>query len=408
MNNIPIPSRPATVDEALALVRTACVPLEPESVSLSEAAGRVLCEMVTAPEDQPPFDRSSVDGYAVWMDDDSTRLQVIDSIRAGQWKPRQLQLGQAVQIATGGALPGEGLQVVMKEDVHAEADTITVLRRARERNIRFRGEDARAGATLISEGTVLGPGALAFLASVGHVRPSVTRRPRVLHLVTGDEIVPPEQEPQPGQIRDSNTTLVRAFLAQWGITPHHLRLPEDAAQTESKIRDSESGWAQTDLLLISGGASVGEHDFTRQLLEHFGYAIQVSRTTTRPGKPLIFATRGRAVAFGLPGNPLAHFVCLNLYVRAAVDTFQGRPGGATFARAALAVEFQSEPNARETLWPARLEMTESRLELTPLPWRSSGDLTPLATANALVRIPSGCDKLPRGALVEFIATAPLT
>lgn len=408
MNTIPIPDPAATVDEVLALVRTVCVPLAPECVSLTEAAGRGLRETVTAPEDQPPFDRSSVDGYAVWMDDDSTRFHVVDSIRAGQWKPRQLQLGQAVRIATGGALPDEGLQVVMKEDVRVEMDTITVLRRDRERNIRFRGEDARAGATLIPAGTVLGPGALALLASVGHVRPSVARRPRVLHLVTGDEIVPPEQAPQPGQIRDSNTTLVRACLAQWGLTPQQLRLPEDAVQAESRIRDSQSGWERADLLLVSGGASVGEHDFTCELLEHLGYAIQVRRTTTRPGKPLIFATRDRAVAFGLPGNPLAHFVCLNLYVRAAVDAFQGRPGKATFARAALAAEFQAEPNARETLWPARLEMTARGLELTPLPWRSSGDLTPLASANALVRIPSGCVKLPRGALVEFVATAPLT
>ncbi len=407
MSELAIPNRPATVDEVLARVRAACAPLEPERVSLAEAAGRVLREAVRAPEDQPPFDRSAVDGFAVRLDDDSARFRVVDSIRAGQWKPQRLEPGQAVQIATGGALPAEDLQVLMQEDVRAEANVLTVHRRDRERHIRYRGEDARAGTTLISEGTVLGPGALALLASVGQVQPRVTRRPHVLHLVTGDEIVPPEQSPPPGQIRDSNSTLVRACLREWGIPLQQLCVPENEAQARFAVGHLASGSAPPDLLLISGGASVGEHDFTRRLLEHLGYTIRVSRTTTRPGKPLIFATRGQAVAFGLPGNPLAHFVCLNLYVRTAVEAFQGRPGGAVFARATLAADFTARPDSRETLWPARREPAGDHFELTLLPWRSSGDLTPLATANALVRIPPGCGTLARGARIEFAATTCL-
>lgn len=406
MTAVPASNRPASVDETLALISANVRPLDAETVSLADASGRVLRESVRAPEDQPSFDRSSMDGYAVRMDDAATRFSVVDFIRAGDWKPRELERGQAVQIATGGALPSDGLQVVMKEDVRVESTEIVVLRRDEERHIRFRGEDARAGTVLVSEGTILGPGTLALLASVGCVRPTVTRLPRVLHLATGSEIVPPEQTPQRGEIRDSNSTLVRAFLGQWGIAPTQVRVPEDEAQTRSALRHTASGIDQSDLLLLSGGASVGEHDFTRRLLEEFGFTIHVSRTTTRPGKPLIFATRGAVVAFGLPGNPLAHFVCLNLYVRAALEIFRAQPGTSSFSHGVLAQEFQAEANSRETLWPARLALANGGVELTPLPWRSSGDLTSLATANALVRIPPGCGTLARGTVIEFAATMP--
>ena len=192
------------------------------------------------------------------MDDRATTFRVVDEIRAGDWKPRVLQPGEAVRIGTGGALPGEGLRVVMKEDAQVKADDVTVLRHDEERNIRFRGEDARAGQVLIEPGAVLSPGALALLASMGYARPLVTRQPRVLHIATGNEIVPPEQMPERGQIRDSNSTLVRAFLGQWGIAPEHARTGEDKAAIQAALARWESQMTAFDLLLISGGASVGD------------------------------------------------------------------------------------------------------------------------------------------------------
>jgi molybdopterin synthase catalytic subunit len=201
--------------EVIALLRERCQPLSTERVPLKQATGRVLREPVTAPEDQPAFDRSAVDGYAVRMDDVTTQFRIIDEIRAGDWKCRALQTGEAVRIATGGALPANDLQVVMKEDVRVEGGMLTMVRRDGERNIRFRGEDARAGQELVAAGTVLNPGALGLLASLGCTQPLVTCLPRVLHISTGNEIVAPEQAPERGQIRDSNSTLVLAFLRQW-------------------------------------------------------------------------------------------------------------------------------------------------------------------------------------------------
>jgi len=399
-------SRAASAEEVLALVRQFARPLAAESVPLDRALGRVLRAPVCAPEDQPTFDRSAMDGFAVRLDDPATQFRVVDETRAGDWKPRSLQRGECVRIATGGALPADGLQVVMKEDARAADDQVEVLRRGTERNIRFRGEDARQGQELVPIGTVLSPGALALLASVGHTQPLVTRLPRVLHVATGNEIVPPDKTPACGQIRDSNSTLVRAFLSQFGILPHQLRVPEEEATAQPEVRSSISEGDGVDLVLLSGGASVGEHDFTRRLLADLGWTILVSKTATRPGKPLIFATRGAALAFGLPGNPLAHFVCLNLYVRAALAAFSGRSTEPLFQHGLLAAELATEGNARETYWPAHCRVGDGVPALTPLRWASSGDLTSLATANALIRVFAGCGKLASSAPVEFVSTTP--
>ena len=396
--------RAASASEVLALLRQLGRPLAVERVVLAEALGRTLREPACALEDQPPFDRSSVDGYAVRLDDCATQFRIVDEIRAGDWKPRELRAGEAMRVATGGALPGDGLQVVMKEDVHVEGDRLTVLRRNEERNIRSRGEDARAGQALVEAGTVLQAGTLALLASIGCAQPRVTRLPRVLHLATGNEIVPPDQTPGRGQIRDSNSTLVRAFLAPWGIVPEQRCVAEDEERLKSEVRSPKSEGA--DLWLISGGASVGEHDFTRRLLESLDFTIHVRRTTARPGKPLIVAQRGGTLAFGLPGNPLAHFVCLNLYVRAALEAFAGRTDEApdAFQMGVLAADLDGGGNARETFWPARWELSDGAVSLTPLRWSSSGDLTALATANALIHLAAGAGKLTSGSQVEFSFT----
>ena len=398
------PTSPHSAAEVLALLRALCRPLDTERVALAEAAGRVLREAVWAAEDQPPFDRSSVDGYAVRCDDPATQFRIVGEIRAGDWKPRGLQIGEAVRIATGAALPCDDLKVVMKEDARTEGGTLTVLRRDPERNIRFRGEDVRSGQELAGVGTVLRPGTLGLLASVGFAQPLVTRLPRVLHLATGNEIVSPDQAPGRGRIRDSNSTLVRAFLTQWGIAPEQRRAGEDEDAIQTAMTEGREQTADTDLLLISGGASVGEHDFTQRLLERLGFTIHVSRTKARPGKPLIVAQRGGTLAFGLPGNPLAHFVCLNLYVRAVLETWSGQRHLWSFQRGVLADDLPAGGHVRETFWPAHWEIQDGVATLRPLRWSSSGDLTALATANALIRVTEGAQTLARGSRVEFART----
>jgi molybdopterin molybdotransferase len=396
----------ARAQEIIALIRAVAALLPAEAVALDDALARVLQETVCAPEDQPAFDHSAFDGYALRLDDPGPDFRIVEKIRAGDWKPRELALGEAVQIATGAALPCDGLRVVPKEDVRAEPPGIHVLRMPAGRNVRLRGEAARRGEELVRAGTPLGAGALALLASIGHTQPRVCRLPRVAHLVTGNELVAPDQLPGPGQIRDSNSVLVRGFLDAWRTELFGAALPEDAAHMRTTAINPPAPIRQADLLLVSGGASVGEHDFTRRFLEDLGFTILVAKANLRPGKPLVLGVRGSSLAFGLPGNPLSHFVCLNLFVRAALDCMSGRTLASPFQPGILAQTWQDDPSPRETFWPARLGHSARGAEISPLPWTNSGDLTPLARANALAQIPPDSGALPAGAPISYVSTEP--
>ena len=388
-----------SLDEAMAEIRSRCQPLPAVRAPLAEAFGRVLRETVCAPEDLPPFDRSARDGYAILSTETREVFQVVDTLHAADWKPRSLQSGQTVRVATGTALPCGGLRVVMQEHVERQGDRIRVLKQDRATNVRLRGEDVKAGQPLAHAGVRLNAGALALLATAGCAQPLVSPRPRVAHFTTGDELIPPHQTPGPGQIRDSNTSLISGLLQSVACDLEQIHLPEDF---ETAWRQLNSGQlAQVDLILVSGGASVGDKDFTRPLLERLGFEIVFGQVNVRPGKPLLFGTDGARVAFGLPGNPLSHFVCFHFAVALALARLAGDIGPA-FLRAPLAAKLEDEPCPRETIWPARLEWNAGAPRLRPLVWTSSGDLACLPAANALIRVPANQGSLTQGAEVDFL------
>ena len=343
----------------MAEIQSRCQPLPAVRVPLAEAFGRVLRETFCAPEDLPPFDRSTRDGYAILQDDASEHFQIVDTLHAADWKPRQLKSGEAVRVATGAALPCDKLRVVMQENVERNGDQIRIIRRESARNVSLRGEDLRAGEPLLQAGAKLDAGALALLATAGNAKPLVSPRLRVVHFTTGDEIIPPDQTPKPGQIRDSNSFLIRGLLQRFPCDVTQKHLPENFEQAKAESGKRKAEIEKADLLLISGGASVGEKDFTRPLLEWLGFEIVFSQVNVRPGRPLIFGVAGGAsvpasrVAFGLPGNPLSHFVCFHLFVAAALAKLVGAEPG-KFLRGRLAAKLDDVPNPRETLWPARL------------------------------------------------------
>jgi molybdopterin molybdotransferase len=423
-----------SLDEARAEIRSRSRPLPAVRTPLAEALGRVLRETIYAPEDLPPVDRSTRDGYAIRADDASKTFSVVDTIHAADWKPRQLKPGEAVRVATGAVLPCGGLRVVMQEHVERDGDKLHVVRRENSTNVRLRGEEVRQGQPLVSAGTKLNAGALAILATVGCVEPLISPRLRVCHFTTGDEIIPPSQTPKPGQIRDSNSILIRGLLQNFPCDVEQGHLPENFEAAMLEIAARKPGIENADVLLVSGGASVGEKDFTRALLEQLGFEIVFSQINLRPGRPLIFGVNGGAsvpasrtpqdeasrsrlvsslappnkvrVAFGLPGNPLSHFVCFHFAVATALA---GLTGGEPpeFLRGQLAEKLDDKPCPRETLWPARLEWNEATPRLRLLAWASSGDITCLAAANALVRVPANCASLHNGTTVDFLPMASI-
>ena len=395
-----------SLDEARAEIRSRSRPLPAVRASLAEALGRVLRETICAPEDLPPVDRSTRDGYAIHADDASKTFSVVDTIHAADWKPRQLKTGEAVRVATGAALPCGALRVVMQEHIERDGDKLRVVRRENSTNVRLRGEEVRQGQPLVPAGTKLNAGALAILATVGNVNPLVSPRLRILHFTTGNEIVTPDQTPKPGQIRDSNSILIRGLLQNFPCDVEQGHLPENFEAAMLEIAARKPGIENADVLLVSGGASVGEKDFTRALLEQLGFEIVFNQIDLRPGRPLIFGVNGPRVAFGLPGNPLSHFVCFHFAVAAALACLTGGEPP-EFLRGQLGKKLDDKPCPRETLWPARWEWNAATPRLRPLAWASSGDITCLTAANALVRVPANCASLDDGAKVDFLPVAAM-
>lgn len=392
-------SGPLSFAEALAQIQSHSQPFPALRAPLAEAFGRVLRETVCAPEDVPSCDRSTRDGYAILQDDSSEIFDVVDTLHAADWKPRQLKAGETVRVATGAALPCEYLRVIMQENAERTDGKMKVVSRENALNIRKRGEEMRAGQALLQAGTTLNEGVMTLLATVGCAQPLVSPLMQVAHFTIGDEIIPPGQPRKPGQIWDSNSILLRGLLQQFQCDVSQGHLQEDFDAAKNQIENFKTKIEDADILLISGGASVGEKDFTRDLLAYLGFKIIFSRLNIRPGAPLIFGVNGRRIAFGLPGNPVSHFVCFHLFVAAALKILNGAEP-LKFSRGALTSKLDETPNSRETFVPARLDA----IGLRPLKWMSSGDVTCLRETNAIVRIPANRGPMDAGTEVDFLPT----
>ncbi len=395
------------VAEAWRVVDAAVLPLEAEAAELAEARGRVLRRDICADADQPPFDRSAMDGYAFLPEPGAARYKLVGSVKAGEVAAVTPGKGEAVRIFTGAELPAAGMAVLMQEEAQVEAEMLVVSRQiVLGENVRRRGTDARAGEVLVHAGTVMGAAEVAIAASVGEVRPMVTRWPRVAHATTGEELVAPMDKPGPGKIRDSNQGLIAALLAGGGLPGGCVQQERwgDAADDAVKRLTAEP-FATADIVLISGGVSVGEHDYAARALQEAGFELRVRRINSRPGRPFIFGVQGRRLAFGLPGNPVSHFVCYHLFVRRALARLAGTaPAG--MVRARLAVALERAGNPRPTYWPGMWSFDENGgATVRPLAWGNSGHLAALAGANALLLVPPHTAALPAGGVVDTLPVA---
>lgn len=269
-----------------------------------------------------------------------------------------------------------------QEVVRRERDELHIESFSENPFIRHRGCEARPGDVILRKGTRIGPAELAILAQVGAVRPEVVKPPTVLHLATGNELVAPECTPGPGQIRDSNSSLLRGLLNAMGLPFENSFRVNDDPELMCKLIDASA----FDLLLISGGASVGDYDFGAEVLVKLGFEIHFNQINLRPGKPLIFATRGQQVAFVIPGNPLSHFVTFHAVIRRAIGILCGMDRGWEWIDLEVVDADRLKPNPRETLWPAQAFIEGGKLKVRPQMWSSSGDAFAIATTNALILV----------------------
>ncbi|HEY1593183.1 MAG TPA: gephyrin-like molybdotransferase Glp [Solirubrobacteraceae bacterium] len=390
------------IAEARALVLEAVTPPEPERIAVTAALDRVLAEDVVATTDVPPFPSSAMDGYALEPGPADRELRLVGESRAGAPADGAPKAGEAIRISTGAAVPAGVTAVIRQEDTEERGDTVLV-RAAVElgENIRPAGEVMTRGTAVLSSGTTLRAAELGAAVTAGVGTVLVGRRPRVKVLSTGDELVDAGEPLRLGEIHNSNAPMLTALAAHAGaLTAPAGRLADDRAATEAGLGDALES---ADVVIVSGGVSVGPHDHVKPALAALGVREIFWRVALQPGKPTWFGARDGRLVFGLPGNPVSAAVTFALFAAPALSALQGAADASAERHVPLGSAVRSNSD-REQAIRVRLEPRDGTVVAVPNGPQGSHVITSLLGADALALIPAGRGELPAGTVV---ALAPL-
>ena len=394
-----------TVDEARGRMLTGAARLGVEDVALADALGRVLAAPVVADRDQPPFDASAMDGWAIRRVDlaPGTQFQIAGESAAGRAHARAVEPGQAVRIFTGAPVPPGADLVVIQENATRDGDHVsfTIDREPPPGNIRAAGGDFHSGDALLADGARLDAWRLALAAAAGRATLSVARRPRIAILATGDELVPPGATPAPDQIFESGSFSLAALVRGWG--GEAIRLKAQADDLDAIAQAVEA--AQADLIVTVGGASVGDHDLVKPALKTLGLNLWVETIAVRPGKPTWFGTLGdgRRV-LGLPGNPASALVCAELFLRPLLAALNGADSALPISAGVLTSPLPATGPREHWMRASRAIDAEGRVQVTPFPDQDSSLIGVFSRADCLVGRPAGA---PAAAVGEVVRLLPL-
>ena len=394
------PGHVVEFEEALAIVlREARAKTGVMRVGLLEAAGRVLAEDVRTDRDQPPFDRATRDGFAVRAAEWSAaaRARVVGQVRAGErWRGDAVQTGEAVEIMTGASMPQGADAVAMVEHVERGPDWVQAAGGRRlvvGENVVARGSEARAGHAVVAAGTRVGAAEIALAATCGLAEVGVFARPRVAIVATGDELVEVAEMPGEQQIRNSNSYAIAAMVAAAGGDPERLAIARDLRE---EVRERVAQGRMCDLMILSGGVSMGEYDLVEEVLEELGAEFFFTGVKMQPGKPVVFGRLPAREAhpecyfFGLPGNPISTQVTFHCFAEILLRALGGEVSPQPrWAQATLAAEVGGKPGLTRLL-PARMEGVQVRL----VGWQGSGDLAANARANCYAELLPGRSYAP--------------
>jgi len=391
------------ISEALDIITRETPRLSVESVDVGASVGHVLAEDIVADMDMPPFDRAQMDGYAVIAaetENAPVELKIIGESAAGRGWHNKMNAGEAVRIMTGAPVPA-GADAVQKVELTSEASgTVEIEKSVRVgQSIVARGDEIRKGEAVFSAGTVISENMIASLAAFGYAKVSVGKRPRVAILPTGTEIVEVNEKPGPDQIRNSNAAMLKAFAAKFGTATTLPIARDDIDELKNTINKAVE---TNDVLVITGGVSVGKYDLTKEALRSLGADIFFERLRLKPGKPAVFARLGNALVFGLPGNPVSTAVTFYLFVRKAMLLMQG--AGQSDLKPGYAILTRSGKGAkdRDSYLPATLKTGNGgHLFAEPLKWGGSSDFVGFARAEALIIVPAG-QSFDEGDVVEIV------
>lgn len=374
-----------SVADAMAMILGAAKLLTAENVKLQQAHGRVLAKAIVARRDQPPFDTSAMDGYATRLQDataDAT-LNLAGMSAAGHGFRGTVRPGQAIRILTGAPMPKGADAIVIQENVSPGAGQIKVnVAGVAQKHIRKRGLDFKSGDLLVPQATRLNARDIALAAAAGNTILSVRRKPRIAIIATGDELVEPGVRPRPDQIYSSNTFALEAMARAWGAEVNNLGIVKDSLKaTTSAIAKALK---TSDLLITTGGASVGDHDFVQQALKDSGFKMGFWKIAMRPGKPLMFGTKGKCIALGLPGNPVAAMVCARLFIYPLLCAMTGTVADQPDETAILDVDLPANDERQDYVRATLRYLPDGRRLVKPAAIQDSSMQRTLRDAQALI------------------------
>lgn len=369
-----------------------------------DALGMTLAESIQSDRDYPPFDRAMMDGFAVVVSDAGRTVSVVGSVAAGDSPNSPVTRGHAVEIMTGAPCPEGTEAVAPKEVVQRDGDSVRLPLELREgQNIARRGSECAAGTVVLDAGDVITPLALASIVTFGYERVRVIPRPALAIITTGNELVAPGAMPGPAQIRNSNGPMLTAYARSMQIEP---MLVTHARDTVGDFRRALEMAADADIIVLSGAVSEGKFDVVPQALEQFGATTVFHKVSQRPGKPILFATRGAQLIFALPGNPLSCQLGFHRYTGPAIRKFMGRPPIPHRYSGILAESFAMK-GPRTLFQLARAERNGGEWCVTPIKGKGSADLYSAGRANALARFEPGSGVVEAGSSITFELTLPL-
>lgn len=385
-----------TLEQAIETINTNVKVLASEPVPLAESLNRVLREDVISDIDMPPFDKSAVDGYACRKAEIRNELNVIGTLAAGSQSRLAIGKNQCAKIMTGAAMPSGADCVLLIEHVAELSEKrIRFNGETTSANICFKGEDVVAGDKLVRSGTRIAPREIASLALAGYGLPLVSKKPRVGIVATGDEIVEPSVKPNQSQIRNSNSYQLIAHAQQFGCEVAYYGIAEDSNDAIGGIIAKSS--QESDLLLITGGVSMGDLDLVPSLLEQGGFKTLFHGVSIQPGRPTIFGKSRNKFVFGIPGNPVASFVVFETLIKELLATLMGLKGFRRIVGCRLASDLKRQKVGRLGWRPVKIDTDGNAI---PLEYHGTAHITAYIEADGMVSIPIGVEKIPEGSIVS--------
>jgi len=382
-------------DEALQIVISSARQLGTERVELGRAFNRVLAEDVVCDTDMPPFTKSVMDGFACRRADLTNELTVVETIPAGTMPKKRIGRNQCAKIMTGAVVPEGADCVIMIEHTEAVArNRIRFIGKDTDTNIAARGEDVKKGDVVLRAGVLLKAQHIAMMASCGCARPPVTIAPRVGIIATGDELVEPDQKPTPYQIRNSNSLQLAAQVAGASAIPTNYGIVADTKEKISAVL--KKAMAENDVVIVSGGVSVGDYDLVRDILKENGVKILFERIAVKPGRPTVFGVSDKAFCFGLPGNPVSGFVMFELLVKPFLYKMMGHDFKPTCSRGQLERTITRKNAERDSWLPVVLRENG---KIAQIGYHGSAHINALCEADGLLCVPAGVTEIKEGTTV---------